>query len=124
MRERTSLYTESWRYAPSLEEARTLTKLPAKVKSRMAIELTRIVTFNFVDMIWFRFSGKRWALLEKLPIIIDVLMRESRARVRTMGTGRNPPFRPAEPQLPSRNVTLGSSPEYHNIYAHEGRSTF
>jgi hypothetical protein len=33
-----------------LEEARTLTKPPTKVNSRIASELARIVTFNFVDI--------------------------------------------------------------------------
>jgi len=38
-------------YAPSLEEARTLTKLPAMVNSKMASELARMVTFSLVDIV-------------------------------------------------------------------------
>ena len=51
IRDSTSLYTESWRYAPSLEEARTLTNPPTSVNSRIASEKVTMVTFNFVDII-------------------------------------------------------------------------
>src|SRR5260370_25974730 len=58
MRDSTSLYTDNWRYAPSFEDARTLTKPPTMVNSRMARELTMTVTFNFVDIIFGRFFDR------------------------------------------------------------------
>src|ERR1700730_16112696 len=45
-RARTSLYTDNWRYAPSFEDARTLTKPPTSVNNRMASELARIGALN------------------------------------------------------------------------------
>jgi hypothetical protein len=59
-RDKTSLYTWSWRYAPSLLEARTPSNPPTTMNTKTAAEQTRIAALIFID-IGYGLLGKEFA---------------------------------------------------------------